>query len=103
MLPINVIIVGGGFQYSSNQHFQNAFASVSVGIAFLTFLLIICVQGYTQLKTLCQGVHREYEHINGVNDSIPESVPPTHSVVSLHDDATQDCPLREELLKSDIH
>ncbi len=48
----NVIILGGGFQHSSNQQFQNAFACISVGIAFLTFLVIICVQGYTQFKKL---------------------------------------------------
>ncbi|XP_064390898.1 uncharacterized protein LOC135338748 [Halichondria panicea] len=99
----NVIIVGGGFLYLSN---QNAFAGVSVGIAFLTFLLIICAQGYTQLKTLCRckTVHREYENINGVNDSKTESVPPTHSVVSLYDNTTQDYyPLRESLLESDAH
>ncbi len=105
-----MIVLAGGFLYSStisNEHFQNAFASVSVGIAFLTFLLIICVQGYTQVKTLCHcrtGVCREYENINGMNDSKIECVPPTHYVVSLHDDATQDyCPLREELLESDSH
>ncbi len=101
----NVIIVGGGFLYSSNKQFQNVFASVSVGIAFLTFLLVICVQGYTQMKTLCckTGVcrGREYENINGVNDSKTESVPPTHSVVSLR--APDYYPLREELLESDAH
>ncbi|XP_064390910.1 uncharacterized protein LOC135338761 [Halichondria panicea] len=107
---VNVIVLAGGFLYSStisNEHFQNAFASVSVGIAFLTFLLIICVQGYTQVKTLyrCKtGVRREYENINGVNDSKTESIPLTYSVVSLHDDTTQDYfPLREELLESDRH
>ncbi len=105
----NVIIVGGGFLYSGNKNalFQNAFASVSVAVAFLTFLLIICVQGYTQLKTLihCKtGVRRKYENINGLNDSKTECVPPTHSVVSLYDDTTPDYfPLRESLLESDTH
>ncbi len=98
----NMIILGGGFLYSSNQHFQNTFASVSVGIAFLTFLLIICVQAYTQVKALCRcrtGVRREYENINGVNDSKTESTPPTHSVVSL---LTPDY-YREPLLESDTY
>ncbi len=105
----NVIILGGGFLYTSNQNvmFQTAFASVSVSIAFLTFLLIICVQGYTQLKTLCHcriGMCKEYENINGINDSKTECVLPTHSVVSLYDDATTDYhPLRESLLESDGH
>ena len=102
---VNLIILNCGFLYSRDGHTRVILASVSVGVAFITFLVILFSQGFVRIKSFCLYIrtacfHRGYEDLDTVHE--PESDArnsPTQSVVSVGGIQSQDhVSFREPLL-----
>ena len=102
---VNLIILSCGFLYSRDGHTRFILTSVSVGVAFITFLVILFSQGLARIKSFCLYIrtacfHRGYEDLDTVSE--PESDArnsPTQSVVSVGGIQSQDhVSFREPLL-----
>ena len=102
---VNLIILSCGFLYSRDGHTRFILTSVSVGVAFITFLVILFSQGLARIKSFCLYIrtacfNRGYEDLDTVSE--PESDArnsPTQSVVSVGGIQSQDhVSFREPLL-----
>ena len=102
---VNLIILSCGFLYSRDGHTRFILTSVSIGVAFITFLVILFSQGLARIKSFCLYIrtaclHRGYEDLDTVSE--PESDArnsPTQSVVSVGGIQSQDhVSFREPLL-----
>ena len=108
---INLIILCCGFLYSHGESIRLILTSISVGIAFLTFLVLVCIQGYRRIKLTCYkvAVGSRYEGYENLNESEATQRYPTHSVVSTENIQTSELSVdyqssgyREPLLNNEM-
>ena len=88
---VNLTILSCGFLYTNDEYQRLILASVSVGVAFLTFVVILISRCYARIKLLCcktnaassQIPHEGYEDLERVNESESKArTHPTQTVVS---------------------
>ena len=108
---INLIILCCGFLYSHDKNIRLILTSISVGIAFLTFLALVCIQGYRRIKLIktCYKAAVRHEGYENLNESEATQRCPTHSVVSTENIQTlelsqeyQSSGYREPLLNNEM-